>query len=677
LQNIEQNVVKTFQDNLEYFSKEHPEVYKKILILNQAISDGSYTEKYSLEYKDTYFDAVELETQQYLYNQDSNLHAKKLAKDINFKKSEGVLESFYKQNVTDTQVAYYDTKVPIDGPVWAAAKIINYVNSLKSNNDEMKSIDKFIFSGVGLGIHLLTIQQKINASVLFIIEDNLELFRLSLFVIPYNILANTATLFLSIMEDKEEFSDSLGLFYLKAYNYNHYIKYSVFSSSNIKHIKDIQSFIVSSQFLSFPYSSELKELLKAPEYLIQSYPFLNLSKVHNNKFINNKPVLLLAAGPSLDNNLQWLKENYHKFVIIAILATTNTLYKAGIKPDIIVHIDAGLHNWKSFIKDIEVQDFFKDTLVLLSSVITRELIDKFDKKNVYCFESASDYKKDFDTITSPSIGETTYALSLVLGAKELYLLGLDLALDPKTNLTHSKEHISSKEIKQSTTAEESQYVGLTDTAIKIKGNFLESILTLPLFQTSIAGFNRFSKRYLTEEQKVYNLNNGAYLEGTIPLHVEQISTKKFKTLDKQDKFNELKSFLNTISEDTLNTKDIDNLNKQLNEALRLYNYLEEFDNNVNTSNYSIYMKSFYTLSSEFINLNQEEKLNINTVFHSYLMYVTGYIFDIFNTKDLKNTKRHLKKVNKIFVEQSKKILDLYITTMEVYVEFAEAQNKKD
>ena len=677
MQNIEQNVVKTFQDNLEYFSKEHPEVYKKILILNQAISDGSYTEKYSLEYKDTYFDAVELETQQYLYNQDSNLHAKKLAKDINFKKSEGVLESFYKQNVTDTQVAYYDTKVPIDGPVWAAAKIINYVNSLKSNNDEMKSIDKFIFSGVGLGIHLLTIQQKINASVLFIIEDNLELFRLSLFVIPYNILANTATLFLSIMEDKEEFSDSLGLFYLKAYNYNHYIKYSVFSSSNIKHIKDIQSFIVSSQFLSFPYSSELKELLKAPEYLIQSYPFLNLSKVHNNKFINNKPVLLLAAGPSLDNNLQWLKENYHKFVIIAILATTNTLYKAGIKPDIIVHIDAGLHNWKSFIKDIEVQDFFKDTLVLLSSVITRELIDKFDKKNVYCFESASDYKKDFDTITSPSIGETTYALSLVLGAKELYLLGLDLALDPKTNLTHSKEHISSKEIKQSTTAEESQYVGLTDTAIKIKGNFLESILTLPLFQTSIAGFNRFSKRYLTEEQKVYNLNNGAYLEGTIPLHVEQISTKKFKTLDKQDKFNELKSFLNTISEDTLNTKDIDNLNKQLNEALRLYNYLEEFDNNVNTSNYSIYMKSFYTLSSEFINLNQEEKLNINTVFHSYLMYVTGYIFDIFNTKDLKNTKRHLKKVNKIFVEQSKKILDLYITTMEVYVEFAEAQNKKD
>ena len=677
MQNIEQTVAKTFQTNLEYFSKEHPKLYKKLLILNQAIGDGSYIEKYSLEYKDTYFDIVELETQQYLYNQDSNIHAKILAKDINFKKSEGVVESFYNQNITNQQVSYYDKKTPIDGPIWASAKIINYANTLKSQNDEMKSIDKFIFSGVGLGIHLLTIQQKVNASYIFIIEDNLELFRLSLFVTPYNILAKTATLFLSVMETEYDFTKSFESFFLKAYNYNQYIKYSIFSSINIKHIKQIQAYVVSAQYLSFPYSSQLKELLKAPEYLIQGYPFLNISSTHNNDFLDDKPVLLLASGPSLGNNIQWLKENHHKFVIIAVLTTSQILYKANIKPDIIVHIDAGLKNWTSFIKDIDVKAFFKDTLILFSSVITRELVDKFDKNNAYCFETASDYKREFGIITSPSVGETTYALSLILGAKNLYLLGLDLALDPKTNLTHSKEHISSKEVKQSLDQKQEQYTDLRKSTIKIKGNFLNEVSTLPLFQTSIAGFNRFSKLYLTKQQNVYNLNNGAYLEGTIPLHVEELETKNLSTLDKKEKFDKLKKFLNSISEDKINNQDIDNLQKQLNEAQRLYDYLEEFNKNVNTSNYSIYMKSFYSLSSEFINIDKEEKEDINIVFHSYLMYVTGYIFDIFNTKNLKNTKRHLKKVNKIFVEQCKKILDLYITTMEVYLEFAEAQNKKD
>jgi hypothetical protein len=63
--------------------------------------------------------------------------------------------------------------------------------------------------------------------------------------------------------------------------------------------------------------------------------------------------------------------------------------------------------------------------------------------------------------------------------------------------------------------------------------------------------------------------------------------------------------------------------------------------------------------------------DINRVFSAYLQYIASYIFDIFNTKQLKNQKRHVKKINEIYIRQLLKILNLYLTTMNVYKEWAE------
>lgn len=76
MNSIEKKALNTFQINLTYFAKDHPKIYKKIDILNQAIENGAYKEKYSLEYKNGYFDVLDLTSNQYLYNQDSNKHAK-------------------------------------------------------------------------------------------------------------------------------------------------------------------------------------------------------------------------------------------------------------------------------------------------------------------------------------------------------------------------------------------------------------------------------------------------------------------------------------------------------------------------------------------------------------------------------------------------------------------------
>ncbi|PNV83032.1 MAG: hypothetical protein C0627_07430 [Sulfurimonas sp.] len=249
MESIQQQAIHTFQENLSYLREMHPNVFKKVDILNHAIENGSYKEKYSLEYKNGYFDVLDLQTNHYLYNQSSIEHAKTLTKQVNFKKSSSVIESFYKQHLTQEDVDRYDSKPPKLDPLFAAAKIIYYANNVSSEDDEMKYIQKYIFCGVGLGLHIPLIQNKTKSQQLFIMEDNLELFRLSLFTTDYKALSTKAKLYFSIMDDEADFKNSIEYFYVLGFNNNHYLKYSLFSQSDLPKIKKVQRFIVSNVFL--------------------------------------------------------------------------------------------------------------------------------------------------------------------------------------------------------------------------------------------------------------------------------------------------------------------------------------------------------------------------------------------------------------------------------------------
>lgn len=668
MHSIEQQAVETFKKNLLYFAEKQEKIYEKINILTQAIENGSYKEKYSLEYVNNSFDVLHIESGQYLYNKNSEGYTDILVKKVNYKKSDSVIESFYNQNITEEHVKFYDGKVPANDPLFAAAKIIHYANSVTSKNDEMKNIAKFIFCGVGLGLHINKIVDKIKASHLFIIEDNLELFRLSMFTTDYQALSERAELVFSVMDNDSDFQKAFNSFFSKGYNHNHYLKYSLFSQNDIAKIKRIQNFIVISPYLTYPYTSHIRELLKAPEYLIQNYPFLDVSKIHSNSPMESLPILLIASGPSLENNAKWLQENQNKFFIISVLSSLKTLNRLNVKPDIVINMDASTASPRN-IEGVDVDSFLDRTLFILSSVVTRKLIDSFPKEKVYCFETASRYKQNFGTLTAPSIGETSYALSLILGAKELYLLGLDLALDPETKRSHSKEHHDSRVLEEE--AQNDQYTELGKTVSYTKGNFIDQVPTLPVFALSVLALNAFSKKYLVNNQKVFNLNNGAFLEGAIPMHPENVDTASLAVLDKKSTINTIKSYFDSISENSLNELDRDFLDRQIEEAQRILNYTHEFRESTPTSNYDAYMQKFYLLSKEMVNLAHKETNDINVILYYYQFYIGSYIFDMFNTKGLKNNKRHLKKIHLIFTEQLIKILDLYITTLLVYKKFAE------
>lgn len=63
----------------------------------------------------------------------------------------------------------------------------------------------------------------------------------------------------------------------------------------------------------------------------------------------NKPVLVCGAGPSLDAVLEYLPEIREKIYILAVDTALGALCSAGIKPDLIVCLEAQVYNTEDFL----------------------------------------------------------------------------------------------------------------------------------------------------------------------------------------------------------------------------------------------------------------------------------------------------------------------------------------
>jgi len=90
--------------------------------------------------------------------------------------------------------------------------------------------------------------------------------------------------------------------------------------------------------------------VRSLDKLIQ-YPDISFLK----KKMPGKPIVCVAAGPSLKNNIDYLAEIHEEVFIIAVSAALKPLLKKGIKPDLVTSLD--MHKEvKEYLEDIDVSD---------------------------------------------------------------------------------------------------------------------------------------------------------------------------------------------------------------------------------------------------------------------------------------------------------------------------------
>ncbi len=665
--NIEEQALTTYRENLLFFQETDLRLYKKIKDFEIAIEKNYYEEKYSLEYKEEgYFDVLELESGNFLYGKNSNDYATLAASSVNFEKVDNLFETFYDMNFEKVDKETLESTDLIVYNKVAVASLINYSNEHANKlNTTMIKLYKFIFVGAGLGTHITAIHEKLKSNAYFVVEDDLELFRLSLFVTNYKQITDEGSeIYFSVFDEPSEFKNMVQIFINQHYVYNHYIKFFRMLSHNDQKLKVIQNILASQTHLTFNYAALMTSLLRPLEYLENGYKLLNIATSYEDTPLAKKPILIIGAGPSFDANIEWFKENHQKFIVVIVSALMAKLEELNIKPDIITHLH-GFSDAMPHIEKVKDMHFFDETIGLFGGMSYPDFTARFKKENIYIFEGSSRYKTDFGGLTSSNIGSVSYGLMLILDARESYLLGLDFATDQKTGQTHADVHAHTRHIDLTLKEEVGGGITIKNEIMEVEGNFQEKVYTSVLFDAMRRECNAVSKTFHTPQNRSYNLSDGAKIDTAEPLEPQSKQIEELQTIDKQELYKELQKCFNARSEDFLSKEELKDIELRLEyydsviEVLKKHVTLPHGD--INQYHYNLLGTLKETLAED---VHGKHTSDINYIITLYLQFVSGYIFDLINTKEIKSKKKLIKQLDKVVIPQITRVVSYFRDVMQ-------------
>jgi hypothetical protein len=660
----------TFLANLAFLSEYDKELYYRVDELSRMIENGAYQEKYALDFimENGEFDIYDIVNDKYLYKKNPKKMNDDMVKKVEFNEKNAIFDLpeyfvFGKPERVDKSKRF-DYKNVSECILATRNDTFEYSNTindfLENRKKRLKKVRKFIFLGTLLGRHIPRIAQKVDADMYLVLERNLEIFRLSLFTVDYTILANKGAIF-SIMDDSLEEEKKISEFITTEGLNNYLIKLSSTGININEYIDNLLSMLHSVRPTAYDYIRMLYiHANRTTKVLNNKYRVLILNKIKENcEVFNDIPILYLAAGPSLDENIEWIKTNQDKFFIVTIGAAYKKLLANNIKIDIITTLDESDILEKLQFDDESVSKISKDTIILASVMTNEKILKKFNQKNLFLFEIFTPFHLNNIVYDGFSIGEIVLAILMSLNPKQIYLIGLDLALNQTTGASHSKASNSVTQVLNLEQEQRRDIFVVDESLIKVKGNLEKEVFTTPFFYSSIKSAEaKISKK--SENTTIYNLStHGAYFEGSIPQKIEDINVNDF------DNFTPINNdFISYLKKNSLNklgkksqkefTKEISFLNSEIRDILNEIKN-QEF------KTYDEFYEKILIISTKIYG----NKLSIfYQVIVNYYQLIIPYLSYHFNDVKIKNEKKKVKKIKEIFIKQIEVVLDDYILCLE-------------
>ncbi|MGJ0353045.1 DUF115 domain-containing protein [Aliarcobacter cryaerophilus] len=658
----------TFLANLAFLSEYDKELYHRVDELSRMIENGSYEEKYHLEFimEDGDFDIYDVVNDKYLYGRKPKKFNNDLIQKVEFDEKNSILNigNYFalKHKIDFDRDRRFELNNSEEFLALTYCDSMEYTNCLNDYIDtkkkKFKKIEKFVFLGTLLGRHIPKIAQKIDATMYLVLERNLEIFRLSLFTVDYAILGKKGVIF-SVMNDYlEEEKQIAEFFYTRIFD-NYLIK---FATSGINIEQYVDGLLLTISNLS-PISYDYNRILyvhrnRTTARLKEKYKFLDFKKIkENSKLFENTPILYIASGPSLDDNIDWIRANQDKFFIVTIGSAYKKLLENGIKIGMITTLDEQEILAQIQFDDESVNKIDKDTIILASAITNEKVLKKFNSNNLFFYEVFINFFKGNSAFTGFSIGEVTLDLLLHFNAKRIYTIGLDLALNQETGESHSKDAGS---VVSRLNLDEVQTREVFDdlrSLVKVKGNLKEYVFTTPIFYLSIKQVEKKIEPYKDSVEIINLSNNGAYFEGTNVKRIEEIDIKEFKEISNIN----FKEYLINNSKECL---DVDSQESLKDEIKFLDNDIAYIIKDIKDKNFKSY-EEFNNIIIEMI-----EKIYKNKYFKSYQFlfeYYKAYIPYLsyhFNDKKIKNESKKVNKIKYVFLKQLEGLIDDYKICLE-------------
>ncbi len=291
-----------------------------------------------------------------------------------------------------------------------------------------ESIEPVIFEGFGLGYQVEALLRQSPERLVVIIEPSARRFLTALETRPMKELLSSHYLSLAVGTEPdgiEQLLSHLGSSTIRTFRLRPLIESC--GEEFAPYQKAISSFLnrkeVNSATLDRFALTWTRNLLKNRRVIGEAQNIDDLKG-----FAEGLPLLLLAAGPSLDSVLEYYEELSKRMVVIAVDTAARALALRGFQADFLVVVDP--QYWNS--RHLDRIDLGKTLLVSESS--THPAVFRRSFRGIYFCGSFFPLGIALEEVlgrngkldAGGSVATSAFSLARHLGAKEIYIAGLDL-----------------------------------------------------------------------------------------------------------------------------------------------------------------------------------------------------------------------------------------------------------
>jgi hypothetical protein len=400
-------------------------------------------------------------------------------------------------------------------------------------------LDFFIMIGSGLGYQIEELFNRKEIKVFYLYESSTDVFFAAMHCIDFKPLIDRCKAIggsFTISAGGNEFQfvnqiNSLlktnGYFLVsRIFVYRHYLSEENFNAFKLIH-EMMHRYSAGWGF----FEDETISLIHTIENTQNEYPILIANNTYDNH-LKHLSVVIVGNGPSLDNDIQLLKERQEEIIIISCGTALKSLLNNGITPHIHVEMErtAALDDHYNLLSD-EEDNILKTIPVIALNTVYSGLLDRFSQ--AYTMLKINDVGTDlisflepnrqFEVVRfcNPTVSNTALMAVLHLGFENICLLGVDLGFVDNEH-HHSKSSMYYDKEWEGREAQNKHFkVAKTRAA---EGNFREEIYTTDIFDLSKGTMEFALNDY--PELKVYNCSDGAKIEGTTPLAFNEMTIEK-------------------------------------------------------------------------------------------------------------------------------------------------------
>ncbi|MHC1682464.1 MAG: motility associated factor glycosyltransferase family protein [Clostridiaceae bacterium] len=522
--------------------------------------------------------------------------------------------------------------------------VTNDINNFISNIIKQNDFTIFVVFGLGCGEHILKLMDKTKKSnKIIIIEPDINIIENLKNVEDYNriiedsrievVLYDTSRIYSVLEQNVNEFDINN----IVVLSYSNYDKLFFNEFSNFY---NIYNNFLNSKVISINTNAVLaKDFFEC--YLRNIPNLIKSSSINDIKNIyQNKPAIIVSAGPSLEKNIDLLKECQENFVIICSARTIKPLNKLGIKPDFMCIVDP----CDEMLDMIREYRDLRVPLVYYEFTNYKAVSECKGVKIFFTTHLSQNNTNDLlqENITSLSVGgsvaHTCTELAIQLGCNPIIFIGQDLAYtDDKSHADITKFGNCGEFVDENIIFVDDIFGGKIATSIPLNGFRIY--------------FERMIDKF--QENKFINCTEGgANIAGTEVKLLCDIVEKYNTRIDKKD-----------LSYLTKETKYKENVFKKLNEYIVALNEIIELSYNV--INYSMNISKFYYIN-EIKSMNEEiekytkESKVINSKYEE-VEFIGSLLTPLFD-KFLINEDKLLNNGIDSFVDGTKMIYDEIINT---------------